>query len=349
VRFTVLLAALAVAPATAVAAEPRSVQAGALFPGVVDGGAIVHSEARSIRRFDLATGMDTVVYRIPRGSRYRISDFDAAAGRIGIELEAGFSRSAARIVDTNTGVVTRIPSGRYDELRVCGRSVKLDEVAPSGQVLVTEASLSCAGRGPNTVVGRGRPGRLTVKAYGRASTRTLVARPTVDPFLSDGPPYRSLAGDQFMTVGDRMVKVRDLSTGRTRRLRTLRRGESLVGAAVGPDGSVLIGEFRRIPGHVRPREIVRLAGPKQEGRAGAIVHDTTSFYTEPRFCGARPVLFSSTPHGRYKLALLRPPTLLASGVLADSEADVSCDASTLVAISPTEDGRTTVAVHNLTP
>ena len=338
---------LAFLPATAVAAAPRTFEAGDLFDGVVDGGGIVHVRGRVVLRFDLATGKDAAIYTLPRGSRFSIGRFGAAAGRVAIDLEAGFSRSAARIVDTNTGIVTRIRSGRYDELRICGRSVKLDSVAPSGEVLITEASLPCAGRGPNTVIGQGRPGRLTVKAYGATRTRTLLSRPIDDPFLSDGQPYWTLAGDQFMTQGEGLVKVHDLSTGRVRRLRTHGRTASLVSAAVGPDGRVLISEWRRVRGQNRPREIVRLAGPRQDGRAGTIVHDSSRWYADPRFCGNRPVLFTLTPRGRYELDLVRPRTVLATGRLADPEASVSCDADSLVAISLTGVQRTTIDVHLL--
>lgn len=315
----------ALAPAPAAAAEPRTFETPNPFAGQVDGGGIIYSDGRGFRRFDLATGADRYIHRRPRRTAFDVSSWDVAGGRIAMELQGAGAllRSGALVFDTNTGIRTRIPPGRLFDRRDCGRDVKLEDVSPSGEALITETTVPCGTR----------RGRLTVKAYSADGTRTLLSRPTRSPFLSDGLPYRSLVGDQLLTQGETIVRVRELSTGRVRVMRALGHPTRLSGAAVGPDGRVLIDEFRRVPGQIRPRQIVRLVGPRQRGREGTIVHDSDRAFTGPQFCGRHAVLFTMTPRARYELMVLDPRTVLSSGVLPDADVDISCDAGALVVTS----------------
>jgi hypothetical protein len=333
------MASLAAAPAAA-AAEPRTFETPDFFEGQVDGGGLVHFDGHGFRRLDLATGTDRYVHRRPRRTAFDVSSWNASAGRIAMELDGGGRnrRSGALIFDTNTGVRTRIPPGRVDDLSGCGRAVKLDDMSPSGDALITEAVVPC---------GR-RRGHLTVTVYTTTGRRTLISRPTRHAFISSMvPPFRRLVGDHLMTQGERIVRVRDLSTGRTRVVRPLARRAALAGAALGPDGRVLIDEFRRVPGRARPRQIVRLVGPHQRGRQGTIVHDTRRAFAGTRFCGRRPVLFTTTLRARYQLILLEPRTVLASGVFPDADVDISCDAGAVAVTSGIGDERGRVEVFDL--
>ena len=318
---TALIAAAAVPVGPA--AEPTSFALRDSFGGEVDGGGFVfarHLSSRGssrsrelIQRHDFATGVTKTLWSAPR-ERAWVPAIDAAGGRIAFEVSSTIQSSRVMVIEAS-GAVSELARGRYNARRNCGSSVHLEDVAPSGEVLVTTTRVPCGQRS----------GRMVVRAHGPASTRTLLVSPTRIAFLSDGPPHRRLAGDQLLTFGDRSARVRDLAAGQVRRLQTLDPRGRLGPMAVAADGRVLFNEltFSR---HERPRQTIRLLGPADEGRAGAVVHRSRQAFGEAHFCGERPVMHTVGPRKRSQLRILDPPQELFSGTVPEFDWTTSCDA-----------------------
>ena len=319
---TALIAAAAVPVGPA--AEPTSFELRDSFGGEVEGGGFVfarHLSSRGssqsrelIQRHDFATGLTTTLWSAPR-ERAFIPAIDAAGGRVAFEVSATIQSSRVMVIDEASGAVSELARGRYYARRNCGSSVHLEDVAPSGEVLVTTASVPCGMR----------TGRLVVRAHAPAGPRTLLVRRTHIPFLSDGPPHRRLAGDQLLTFGDRSARVRDLATGEVRRLQTLDPRARLGPMAVAADGRVLFNEFT-FSRYDRPRQTIRLLGPGDDGRAGAVVHRSRQAFGEAHFCGERPVMHTVGPGKRRQLRVLDPPQELFSGTVPEFDWTTSCDA-----------------------
>ncbi len=72
---------------------------------------------------------------------------------------------------------------------------------------------------------------------------TLLRRPTTEPIVSDGVPYRSLEGSHFLTWGDRRGRVRDLESGRVRRFGVDGNGRGLGEVDVDTRGRLLVHEY----------------------------------------------------------------------------------------------------------
>jgi hypothetical protein len=106
-----------------------------------------------------------------------------ANGRVAFEVSPTIRRSRVMVIDVATGAVSELARGRYYDRRNCGSSVHLEDMSPSGEVLVTKASVPCGQR----------TGRRVVRAHGPGGARTLLVRPTRIPFLSDGPPREATA------------------------------------------------------------------------------------------------------------------------------------------------------------
>jgi hypothetical protein len=313
------LAALLAAAAVPIgpAAEPTSFELRDSFGGEVDGGGFVfarHLSRELVQRRDFATGLTTTLWRAPREQAW-IPAIDAAGGRVAFELSSSIRRSRVMMIDVASGAVSELARGRYYDRRNCGSSVHLEDVAPSGEVLVTKANVPC---------GR-RSGQLVVRAHGPAGTRTLLVSPTRIPFLSDGPPHRRLAGDQLLTFGDRTARVRDLASDAVRQLRPLDPRSRFGPLAVAPDGRVLLNELR-FSRRDLPLQTIRLLGPTEQGGASTVVHRSRRAFGEVHFCGDRPMMHAVGPGRQRRLRVLDPPQELFSGVVPDFDWTTSCDA-----------------------
>ncbi len=311
-----LLAAAAVPVGPA--AEPTTFELRDSFGGQVDGGGFVYVRHRSsrdmIQRYDLATARTTTLWTAAR-EQDSVPAIDVANGRIAFEVRPQFQRSRVLLIDVASGAVSELDRGRYDDRRDCGSSVQLEDVASSGDVLVTKATVPC---------GR-RAGRLVVQAYGPVETRTLLTRSTRSPFLSDGPPHRRLAGDHLLTFGDRVARVRNVATGEVRQLRPLNPASGFGPLAVAPNGRVLLDEFTFVR-RGTPRQTIRLLSPSERGREGTVVHRSRRAFGEAHFCGDRAVMHTVGPGRRRELKLLDPPGQLFSGVIPEPDTTSSCDA-----------------------
>jgi hypothetical protein len=311
------------------AAQSRTIETTRLATGLFDGSDVIHYDGNAFRRFDLVTEEDPVVYRRPRNPRFRVGNWDVAAGVIGVQLET-FDRTSVLIIDSITGAVRHVRGGHTSENTGCGRSVRLDDVSPSGEVLISTARVPC----PDGT------GRLTIAAHGAASTRNLGSRRIRSAWQSSDMPLRQLSGDHLLTIGERRARVRDLQTGRVRHFHLHAAFADFGGGAVASDGRVLLEEWSFRPPSDVPRQQIRLYDPVGGMADGRVVHSSRRLFGQPLFCAERPVVFSTGRRGRYELE--RPDTgaLLATGVIPDFEyAQVSCDSNTLVAITGDFDRR----------
>jgi hypothetical protein len=220
-----------------------------------------------------------------------------------------------------SGPVTVLARGRTYRRRDCGHAVTLDDVSSSGEVLYEEAIVPCPRR----------TGRFVVRAQRSGEPpRTLVSARTDGAFVSFGPPFRSLAGRQLLTVGERRARVRDLDTGAVRRLLPVGDPYGLGPVDVAADGRVLINELGFVRGRP-PEQVIRLLGSHHRNRGGEVVHRTRREYGDARFCGSQAILFTVTARGRYTLRTLDPAAELYRGTLPDPDVETACDDRFLVA------------------
>lgn len=257
------------------------------------------------------------MYTAPDRQTY-ISSLHADGGRVAFGTERGRYESAVFAMDAQTGAVVELGRGRARDRWACGRAVKLDDVSPTGDVLFEQATVPCSSR----------RGRLLVRASGPSGARALVSRPADAAFLSQVEPFRRLAGEHLLTFGRRLARVRNLSSGVTRRLRPLTRRSQFGTVDVAADGRVLLDEWRSLA-HL-PEEVVRLVGSGGRGRAGAVVHRSRSAFGRAHFCGAHEVLHTVRGRGRLRVRLLDPPSTLVEGLLPKPTAEGTCDDGHLV-------------------
>jgi hypothetical protein len=289
------------------------------FGAVTTGGALFYTTTQSrhaaIRRLDLNTGETRIVFTAP-DRRMEVGELQAGGGRVGFETEIGFRASRLYAMEAHSGAVTEVARGRSTGRRPCGRAFKLDDVAPSGELLFQDAASSC--HPPYD-------GELRIRSYDPPSgTRTLATRPATDVFLSDGEPYRRLAGNQLLTFGERVARVRDLESGVVRRFRTRGLRYGFGNADVTSDGRVLLSMWRSFPAGL-PEQTIRLVGPGGRGLAGTVVHRTRREFGEARFCKQHAVLYTQTIRGRFRLTLLDPHSDLRQGLLPSLEVATTCD------------------------
>jgi hypothetical protein len=312
----VLLAAVAMPFGPAQAAPgPRAFPLGESFGGAVADGALFYRSRRGrrgvIRRLDLDSGAKTVVYTAP-DRRTHISRLQAGGDRVAFELVSDRMRLFGMRAD-GTGV-EELVRARDFERRDCGSLVRLLDVSSSAEVLYEHTVIPCwSHRGNRRILANGSDSR----------TRKLDRRPTGKVYIPSGPPFRKLAGDQFLTWGNRTVRVVDLASGRVRRFRPPDRRTRFAEPDVAADGRLLLHYFRFMGRGRPPRETIRLVGASGAAR---VVHRTRRAFGQARFCGERPVLSTSTRRRRLRLTVLDPPTEVFAGVLARADLDSSCDA-----------------------
>jgi hypothetical protein len=217
-----------------------------------------------------------------------------------------------------------VARSRNDGSGECGRAVRLLDMSSSGQVLYERAAVSCrTHRGRYTLLARSAGGRV----------RRLLSRPATVAYFGAQPPYRQLAGQQLVTWGPRLVRVRDLATSRVRRFVPRDRLSEFGEPAVAPDGRVFLDEFRYMGRGRLPLQTIRLVRP---GGASEVVHQRQRVYGRPHICGDRPVLHTFNPRGRLRLSLLDPPVPVFEGVM-DPDAETSCDAGHFVFLTISAD------------
>jgi hypothetical protein len=321
VSLTALLAATAIASGAADPGATAEFVAPDSFGGVTTAGALFYTTTQSqhaaIRRLDLVTGETRIVFTAG-DRRTDISALQAGGGRVGFETELGLRASRMYAMDASSGAVTEVARGRSIGRRPCGREFKLDDVASTGELVFQDVTSSCT---------RPYHGKLRVRVFDPPiGIRTLSSFPRTDAFISDGPPFRRLAGSQLLTFGDHVARVRDLESGDVRRFRTRGPRFHLGDADVARDGRVFLSVWgSAFPGAFPPLQTIRLLGPSDEGLEGSVVHRTRSDYGTASFCGGRAVLYAQNQRGRFRLTLLDPRFSWKTGVLPEPDVETACE------------------------
>ena len=108
----------------------------------MDNGGFVYvrhmSSREVIQRYDFATARTTTLWSASREQSW-VPAIDAANGRVAFEVSPRIQRSRVLVIDVASGAVSELGRGRYNDRRNCGSSVHLEDVASSGEVLVTKA------------------------------------------------------------------------------------------------------------------------------------------------------------------------------------------------------------------
>jgi hypothetical protein len=261
---------------------------------VVDGGLVYRdaSHGRSvIRRLDLETGARTLLYAAPH-RRTPIVDMEAGGGTIVFQL-AGAVKRVYRMGARGAGLKQLF--GVRDHGARCGRVIRLRDVSTGGELLYEDVTVSC-----RTHMGRYR--LRTLDPENRA--RVLRTHRMDDLFLTDGPPFHQLAGEQLVTWGDRIVRVRDLTSGRVRRFRRASRLSSFSEPDVAADGRVLLDEFRYMGRGRFPLQTIRLV---DAAGGSTVVHRRQGIYGAARFCGDHAVVYTFSRRRRLRLRVVDPP------------------------------------------
>ena len=271
-----------------------------------------------------------MVYTAP-DRRTHISGLQAGGDRVAFELVSDRVRLLVMGAD-GTGLDELVRTSDF-ERRDCGSMVRLLDVSSSGEVLYEHTVIPCwSHRGNRRILAKGTDSR----------TRTLNRRPTGTVYIPFGPPFRKLAGDQFLTWGNRIVRVVDLANGRARRFRPPDRRTRFAEPDVAADGRLLLHYFRFMGRRRPPRETIRLISASGAAR---VVHRTRRAFGQARFCGERPVLSTSARRRRLRLTVLDPPAEVFAGVLARADLASSCDARHFVHMKFGAHGR--AYVHSL--
>ena len=306
------------------------------FGGEVTDGALIyqsyHRRRSVIRRLELESGLKSTIYTAP--SRHTsVFRMKADGGRVAFETGPRGVRIMA--MDARGGAVEEIAWGRDDGRGVCGSQARLLDVSSSGEVLYERATFSCrTRRGRYMLRGRSPGGRV----------RTLRARPVDSVYLGGlEPPYRLLAGNQLVTWGPRLIRVRDLATGRVRRFVPRDRLSEFGEPDVAADGRVYLDEFRYMGRGKFPLQTIRLVRP---GGASEVVHRRQRVYGQAHICGDRAVLHTFNQRGRLRLSLLDPPVPVFEGVM-DPDAETSCDARHFVFLTISAEPNEQAIVHAL--
>jgi hypothetical protein len=289
------------------------------FDGATTAGALfyptTHSHRWAIERLDLVSGEKKIVFTTG-DRRTFIRGVLAGGGRVAFVTDRFRRASRLYVMDASGGAITEIARGRSVGRRLCGRAFKLADVASTGEVLFQDAMSSCT---------RPYRGTLRVRVFDPAiGIRTLTSSPRTDVFISDGPPFRRLAGSQLLTFGDRVARVRDLESGAVRRFRT-RAPRYLFGEAdVAPDGRVFLSVWRSFA-NGPPSQTIRLLGPGDRGLQGSVVHRTRTDFGIASFCAGRAVLFTQSQRGRFSLTMLEPRFAWRTGVFPDPDLTTTCE------------------------
>jgi hypothetical protein len=288
---------------------------GSAHDGVVSDGSLYYLGDRgTVKRLELDTGVKSTVYKAP--DRYtHISELEAGGGRLAFET----TRRAVRIFamnDDGTGLKEIARSRAF--ARDCGGMLRLLDVSPSGKLLYDDVRVRCSTH----------RGRHKVVAYG-SRPRTLVSTPAETLFLTMGPPWRQLVGQQLVTWGDRLVRVRNLASGRTRRFRPPDLRSSFAEPAVAADGRVLLDVYRSMGRGEFPLQTIRLVSASG---TSTVVHRMQRVYGQARFCGDRPLLHTFSQRGSLRIRLLEPPVEVAAARL-DLDVEASCDATHFVLLT----------------
>jgi hypothetical protein len=311
-------------------------QVGGAHGGVVTDGALIYQGDAGARgtfeRLELDSGARTRLYTAP-DRRTAISGMDAGGGRAAFETT---SRQTRIFTMGATGAnLQELAHGRDYDYRDCGRALDLLDVSSSGEVLYDDVAVPCATH----------RGRRSLRAFSPATgTRTLSSHPARSVFLSFGPPFRQLAGDQLVTWGPRLVRVRNLATDRVRRFRVPDRLTTFREPAVAEDGRILLDRFRSMGRDRPPRQTIRLVSPSGGPK---VVHRTRHAFGQARFCGDRPVLQTFTLARRLRLSLLEPRVLVFDGLMPRRDLDASCDARHFALLTVGRDEGELVYVHEL--
>jgi hypothetical protein len=309
-------------------------QLGSAHSGVaVDGGLVYLSDAHRrtvIRRLDLETGERTLLYTAP-DPRTPIVDLQAGGGTVVFQL-AGSVKRVYRMSARGEGREQLFAPRDY--VRDCGRVIRLRDVSRSGTLLYEDVTVPC----------RTRRGRYRLRTLDSANHgHTLTRRPARSLFLSDGVPFHQLSGEQLVTWGDGIVRVRDLSTGRVRRFRPADRLSDFSEPDVAADGRVLLSEFRHMGRGRFPRQTIRLVSASGKS---TVVHRRQRVYGDARFCGDRPVLKTFDQRGRLRLSLLAPLVPLFDG-RHERDVEASCDTGHFVLVTIGHDPGELAWVHPL--
>jgi hypothetical protein len=299
----------------AVLAAAWAFQIGTGYGGVVTDDALIYQSGERnrsvIRRLELDNGLQSTLYSAPN-RRTAIDRMRAGGGRVAFSTVSRGVRILA--MDAQGRNLEEVARGRDDGRGECGTAVRLLDMSSSGEVLYEHAEVRCATH----------RGRYTLRARDAAGTvRTLLSRPATRVFLGAEPPYRQLEGDQLITWGNRLVRVRELATGKVRRFVPPDRLTTYGEPAVHPDGRILLSEFRFMGRGRLPRQTITLV---EASGASRVVHRRQGAYGEARFCDDRPVLHTVTRRGRVRLRALDPPVTVFDGVMRDSDLQASCDA-----------------------
>jgi hypothetical protein len=301
--------------ALAAAAAAMVFSVGAGYGGEVTDGTLIYQSGHRgrsvIERLELDSGLRSRLYTSPN-RRTIVTRMRAGGGRVVFEASSRGVRILA--MDAGGVPVEEVAEGREDRPGICGSTTRLLDVSSSGEALYERATVGC----------RTRRGRWRLHAQAADGTvRTLLSRRARDVYLGDlQPPYRQLAGNQLVTSGDGLVRVRDLDTGLVRRFVPRDRLSTFSDPAVAADGRVLLSEFRFMGRNKPPLQTIRLVKP---GGESTVIHRRQRVYGEPRFCGDRATFHTFSQRGRLRLSLLDPPALVFEGVL-DPDVTASCDA-----------------------
>ena len=284
--------------------------------GEVAGSSLVYLDAERgrgvVRRLGLDSGTLTTLYAAP-DRRTQVGSLEAGGNTAAVETVSRDAGIRLIVIDAETGARRTIARGRHD-LTGCGHRIELLDVSPAGAVLFREATVRC---------GR-RSGVMRVRMHHpEHGLRTLVRRRVEDTFFSSGPPWYVLGSDLLVTWGDRVVRVRDLSSGELRRFTPPDLFTSFSEPQVADDGRVALGEFRFMGRNRPPRQTIRLLGPTDGGGDGRVVHRTRRAFGDLRFCGERPVLRTLTRRGVFRLRALDPPVDVFTGRI-EPDGEGSC-------------------------
>lgn len=140
--------AVAVSPGAAVA-EPRPVPLPVdVSSGDLDAGAPYFSDERrgrsTVERFDLETGERTIVWAAA-DRRASIGGLETGGGRLAFELGRGLDRTRVLALDPLRRSPSLIDSGRSFQRDDCGRSVKLEHVSETGDIVVSSRPSAAGG------------------------------------------------------------------------------------------------------------------------------------------------------------------------------------------------------------
>lgn len=287
--------------------------------------------AESIRRVDLETGTVRTVYSHDV-EPFSIDTLRSGGGQALIGISAPGKRyyvSRVLRLSASGDEPTRVASGKYrmiDNLdENCGTVVALKDVSRDGEILIDEGRTECD---PD------RPDSAVLRAHRGSSSRELLRREAEDPFDLADLPEMQLAGNRLLTGGETRLVLTDIRTGAIRTVARTGRGWFIERNGLDAAGNVLLTEIQLSGLKFRGAQ-VRLVGPSDDARAGAVLFRARHSFEDARFCGDRVTEYWISAKGRERLTVRQGAE---RRVLLDRrrkrfrpiDFDITCDDRTIV-------------------